>query len=60
MYLAHKWSMAFCLPHLGGDIDGVLVVNKEIDTREVCSTGEKIPYGFEYAFKFCNIVGGVS
>ena len=40
MYLAYERTMAFCLPHLGGDIDGVLVVDKELDALDVCNTRE--------------------
>ena len=48
------------LAHFGGDIDGILVVDKKIYTRKACCTGEQILFGFEYTFKFCNIVGGIS
>ena len=39
VYSAYERSMASCLPHLGGDIDCVFVVNKEIDTCKISSMG---------------------
>ena len=56
MDLAYQRAIASGFPYFGRDVDGVLVVHKEMDALKVVGSGQKEFDGFEYALEFSDIV----
>ena len=56
MELVYQRAIASGFPYFGRDVDGVLVVYKEMDALKVVGSGQKEFDGFEYALEFSDIV----